>query len=84
MGVLSFRYNVDGADGLGFAVEVGLALLGELHDALAEGEEGVVGTDGDVLTSAELGATLTDDDRAGASGLTSIELNPQIFGVTIA
>ena len=75
MGVLGFRYNVNGADCLLLAVEVSFPLLGELYHALAESVDGVVSTKSGIGASPELGTTLADDNSARTSSLAGIELH---------
>ena len=52
-----------------------LATLVELHDAIDEGEEGMVAANADVLTGVVSGTALADDDVAGDALLTAKDFN---------
>lgn len=51
------------------------ALVGEANDAGSEGEQGVVAADFHVLSRADFGATLANQDVADLGELTSVFLH---------
>ena len=60
------------------------ALAGaELHHAVGLGEQRVVAADTDVLTRVELGAALTDDDRASGHDGAVVDLDTEALGVGV-
>src|SRR5205085_6237120 len=60
--------------------EAAAAAGAELHLAVGGGEQRVVAAPADVVAGVELGAPLTDDDRAGAHGGAVEDLHPEPLG----
>ena len=69
---------------LGLDDRYDLAVLGELHLAVLEGEEGEVAALADVLAGMNLGSALADDDGAGLEELAVIRLDAEILRVGVA
>lgn len=65
-------------------MHVVLGTLGELDNAIGEGEQRVILAATDVLARRDVRATLTDDDLAGLDGLATINLGAEALGVGIA
>src|SRR4051794_36285800 len=61
-----------------------LAVVLELHDAIDQGVDGVVGAQADVAARMPLRAALADDDVAGRDGLATILLDAAVFRIRIA
>src|SRR3954466_11968543 len=71
--------GVDAHEGVAFG-----ALLAELHAALFQGEQRVIGADTDVGASTHRGTALADQDVAGNDVLAAVLLHAQTFAVRIA
>src|SRR5574344_3077705 len=74
-----------GGGGLGFGDDrENGAVLGELHRAVLEGEEGEVAALADVGAGVDLGAALADQDRTGGDLLAIDRLDAQVLRIRVA
>lgn len=67
-------------------IEDGDATFGGIpfDKAVAEGEEGVIATDANIVARVEASAALADEDGAGLDGLSIVAFDAEAFAVAIA
>lgn len=65
------------------AVEVSLHFVAKFDGAISKCEEGVIGTDADILARDNAGAALANDDHAGFRLSAVADLNTQKFRIGV-
>lgn len=69
---------------LGLAVEVHVALLGELYNAWLHGEDGVIFAETGVGSCEDAGAALAYDNRADACRFAGIKLDAEVLRIGVS